>query len=392
MKFFRNFCRVFLGLVFMFSGFVKAVDPLGSQYKFTDYFLAFGWDFFIPGALAFGFILFTIEFFLGVSFLFNIRIKQLSWLMLLFMVFFTGLTLVLAITDAVTDCGCFGDAIVMTNWQTFFKNIVLMVPTLVVFFTRKKFVNRVPAFLQLLIAAAGLAVAIGIGICSLRHLPLIDFMPWKKGTVISKQVLPTPEIAEIKLIYKNKETGEMLEYTSKTLPWQDSVFFRKLEFVDQKKNILQEYKEAPIHDFIIDDQEKNPHNQDIIGNPEWQFMLVCYDLDLTSRKAFTAINPLAQACAKDSISFVCLTGSDWLKIASFKIELKTGFDFYTVDETALKSVVRSNPGLVLLRDGVVVDKWAWRDIPTYEEFKGQQPAYLEMVKQIKADSTANAKN
>jgi hypothetical protein len=375
--------------VFMFSGFVKAVDPLGSQFKFTDYFLAFGMDAFIPAAMVFGFILFALEFFLGFAFVFNIKVKQLSWLMMLFMLFFTVLTLILAITNAVSDCGCFGDAIVMTNWETFFKNLVLIVFALVVFFTRKKFVNKIHPVFQGTLAVIGLAVVLGVGIYSLRHLPLIDFMPWKKGAVISKQILPTQEIAEIKLVYKNKETGEVLEYTSKTLPWQDTVFFSKLEFVDQKKKVIQAFKDAPIHDFIIDDVDKVSHNQEIIGNPGWQFILVCYDLDITSKSEFAAINTLASACAKDSISFVGLSGSDWQKIDYFRHEVKATFEYYTVDETALKSVVRSNPGLVLLSQGVVVDKWAWRDIPTYEEFKANQAAYLELVNKVKpADAQA----
>lgn len=391
MKVIRNLCRILLGFVFMFSGFVKAVDPLGSQYKFTDYFLAFGVEFFVPAALIFGFILFTIEFVLGVAFVFNIRIKQMSWVMLLFMTFFTILTFVLALTNAVSDCGCFGDAIVLSNWATFYKNIVLMVFVLVVFFTRKKFVNKTHPLFQLIIVLLGLGISVGVGSYALRHLPPIDFMPWSKGTLISEKILPTPEIAEIKLVYKNTETGEMLEYTSKTLPWQDTVFFKKLEFVDQKKTIIQEYKDAPIHDFIIDDQDQNSHNLEIIGNPEWQFILVCYDLDEASRKAFAGINALATDCIKDSISFVCLTGSDWQKVAAFRNELKTGFEFYTVDETALKSVVRSNPGLILLRDGVVVDKWAWRDIPAYSEFKENQTDYLNLVKGVKTDSIQTAK-
>ncbi len=384
MKVVRNICRILLGLTFIFSGFVKAVDPLGSQYKFTDYFLAFGMEWMIPAALVFGFVLFTIEFALGFAFLFNIRTKQLSWLMLLFMLFFFVLTLVLAITNAVSDCGCFGDAIVMSNWETFYKNCVLMLFTLVVFFTRKKFVNKSPALLQSIIMLAGLGGVIGLGVYALMHLPPIDFMPWKKGNVISELVLPRPEIADIKLVYKHKETGETFEYTSKTLPWQDTAFFNKLEFVDQKKTIIQEYKEAPIHDFIIDDVDRQARTQEIIGNDGWQFMLVCHDLDKTERSVFPEINAFAEACAKDSISFVGLSGSDWQKIDLLRLEVKAAFEFFTVDETALKSVVRSNPGLILLKDGVVMDKWAWRDLPDYTEFKASQAEYLAELARIKA--------
>jgi uncharacterized membrane protein YphA (DoxX/SURF4 family) len=392
MKVVRNISRIILGLVFMFSGFVKAVDPMGSQFKFTDYFSALGMDFFIPAAFAFGFILFTVEFFLGVCFFFNIKVKQMSWLMMLFMLFFTILTLWLAITNKVTDCGCFGDAIVLSNWDTFYKNLILIVLALVVFFTRKKFVNNFHPGLQLGLAVIGLGFILSIAIYSVRHLPLIDFMAWKKGANISQQLLPTPEIADIKLVYKNKTTGELLEYTSKTLPWQDTNFMKTIEFVDQKKTIIQEFREAPVHDFSIDDTAKVSRNQEIIGNPSWQFLLVTYELETTQKSCFTEINALASACQKDSISFVGLTGSDWQTIDYFRHDVKATFEYFTVDKTALKSVVRSNPGLVLLYQGIVVDKWAWRDIPTWEEFKASQKEYMDYAaKRLEETKSADQK-
>lgn len=379
MKIIRNISRLLLGLVFMFSGFVKAVDPLGSQYKFEDYFIAFGVEWLIPVALTLSIVLSSLEFFLGVVFFFNIKVRKFAWLMLLFMLFFLILTFVLAITDLVTDCGCFGDAIVLSNWQTFYKNVILMLPVMIVFFTRKKFINKTAAGIQTIFALVGIAFILWTAFYSLRHLPLIDFMPWKKGVLISEQVIPTPEIAEVYLIYKHKVTGEEFEYTAKTLPYKDTLLWPNLEFVDQKKKIIQEYKDAPIHDFMIDDRDRNNHNAGIIGNHDWQFLLVCYDLDKTEVSVFDKINAFAEECAKDSVSFVGLTGSDWQKIDLFRFNIKAKFDFYAVDGTALKSVVRSNPGLILLKDGVVVDKWAWRDIPDYGEFRANQIKYLEFL-------------
>jgi triosephosphate isomerase len=168
------------------------------------------------------------------------------------------------------------------------------------------------------------------------------------------------------------------------LPWQDTAFFKKLEFVDQKKTVIQEFKEAPIHDFIIDDIDKTSHNQEIIGNPNWQFILVSYDLDETNKDAYTDLNALAKACKADSISFIGLSGSDWTKIDYFRLEIKAEFDFYTADGTALKTLVRANPGLLLLKEGIVVDKWAWRDVPTYDEFKADQADYMKFIEEVKA--------
>jgi uncharacterized membrane protein YphA (DoxX/SURF4 family) len=389
---FRNYAivvaRVLLGLVFIFSGFVKAVDPLGSMYKFDDYFEAFGMLWLQHFSLILGFLLFSLEFLLGFVFLFNVRLKFFSWLMLLFMTFFFILTFILGITNPVSDCGCFGDALILTNWETFYKNIGLMIFALIVFSARNKITNRFPMISQNGIAIIGLLIILGVGIYSYRYLPIIDFMHWNVGTQISKEVVATPEIADITLIYKNKETGEMLEYTSKTLPWKDTVFFKKLEFVDQKKKVIQEYKQAPIHDFMVDDANKVNHNLEIIGNPNFQFLLISYDLSKAEPSVFEALNAFYDACQKDTVGFAALCGSDFESMDKYGQKVNANYSFYGVDATALKSVVRSNPGLVLLKNGVVMDKWPWRCFPTYEKFKRKMPKYEKQLAEVFADSTA----
>lgn len=374
--------RVLLGLVFIFSGFVKSIDPLGSMYKFNDYFEAFGIDWLQSVSLVLGFLLFSLEFILGFSFVFNLRIKLLSWLMLLFMGFFFVLTFVLAIKNPVSDCGCFGDALILTNWETFYKNISLMIFALLVFSARNNINNRFPLVTQNGGLALGLAIILGISTYSYRYLPIIDFMPWKVGTRIADKVLDTPEIADLSLIYKNKETGEMLEYTSKTLPWQDTVFFKKLVFVEQKKKVIQEYKQAPIHDFMIDDTGRVNHNVEIINNPNYQFIIVSYDLEKAQLSVFAGLNDFYEQCKKDSVSFAALCGSDFESMAAFAEKQNASYEFYGVDATALKSVVRSNPGLVLLKNGVVLDKWAWRCLPTYKQFKAKWPKYEAKLVEI----------
>ena len=382
MKAIRAISRVLLGLVFMFSGFVKAVDPMGSMYKFQDYFIAFHIPWLTSFALFLGILLCTAEFVMGFAFVFNAKLKFFSWLMLLFMTFFLILTFVLALTNPVSDCGCFGDALILTNWQTFFKNLILIALALIIFSGRKQLKNRYPQVTQFGIIGVGLLIILWTSAYSYRHLPLIDFMPWKVGNVIAEKVLPTEEKAEISLIYKNKETGEMLEYTTKTLPWKDTTFFKKLVFVDQKKKIIQEYKPAPIHDFMIDDADKVNHNAEIIGNPKFQFILVSYDLSKTERSVFAALNSFYDQCVKDSVGFAALCGSDFQSIDYFRHDVKADYPFYAVDETALKTVVRSNPGLVLLKNGVVLDKWAWRDFPNYQDFKNKMEKYNRRLTRI----------
>ncbi|MEI6122731.1 MAG: BT_3928 family protein [Bacteroidota bacterium] len=382
MKIIRAISRVLLGLVFMFSGFVKAVDPLGSMYKFQEYFVSFHMTWLIPYALALGILLCCCEFLLGFAFVFNAKLKSFSWLMLLFMLFFLILTFILALTNPVSDCGCFGDALILTNWQTFYKNLILIALALIIFSGRKQLKNRYPNVTQYGILTMGLAIILWVSIFSLRHLPLIDFMPWKVGNVISEQVLPTEEKADITLLYKNKETGQTYEYTSKTLPWKDTTFFKKLVFVEQKKKVISPYKEAPIHDFMIDDVNKVNHNNELIGNTKFQFLLVSHDLSEVEKSVFVSLNSFYAQCVKDSVGFVALCGSDFVSIDYFRHDVQADYPFFAVDETALKTVVRSNPGLVLLKNGVVLDKWAWRDFPTYEKFKDKIATYDQYLAKI----------
>jgi uncharacterized membrane protein YphA (DoxX/SURF4 family) len=379
--------RVLLGLVFIFSGFVKAVDPLGSVYKFNEYFESFHMVWMQPLSLTLGFVLFGLEFLLGFAFLFNVRLKIFSWLMLLFMTFFFILTFILGITNPVSDCGCFGDALILSNWETFYKNIALMIFALMIFSSRRSLTNRFPLITQNGILGIGIFIILSVSVYSYRYLPIIDFMPWAIGNKISEKLVAQEEKADITLIYKNKETGEMKEYTSKTLPWQDTIFFKKLEFVNQKKKIIQEYKSAPIHDFMVDDANKVNHNAEIIANPKYQFLLVSYDLSHAKTSVFAGLNTFYDECVKDSVGFAALCGSDFASMDNFGVKYNANYSFYGVDATALKSVVRSNPGLVLLKNGVVLDKWAWRCFPTYEKFKSHIPKYEKQLAEILARNT-----
>lgn len=369
MKSIRIFSRVFLGIVFIFSGFVKAVDPWGSAYKFQDYFMAFHMEWANVLALPLGVLLSLAEFVIGVGLLFGTRMRLFSWAVTIFMSFFLFLTLILAIDNPVSDCGCFGDAIKLSNWETFYKNLVLMVFTLVVFFYRNKFREPYSKSGQVLIIGLGILTLLGTSVYSYRHLPLLDFRPWKEGNKIADFVVPTPEISEIYLIYKNTETGEEMEYTSETLPWQDSVLMSKLEFVEQRKNVIQEYVEAPIHDFEINDEEHNNLTDMVINNPDYQFLLIVSSVEKADKEAFEDANRIAEAMDEEGVSFVALCGSTFEKMDLFRYNVGANYYWYNVDETALKTIIRSNPGLVLLKDGVVLGKWHYNDFPDPEDLK-----------------------
>jgi uncharacterized membrane protein YphA (DoxX/SURF4 family) len=358
------------GLVFVFSGFVKAIDPLGSTYKFQDYFLSFGMEGLFPFALPLAIMLSTLEFLIGVNTLLGIKMKATAWGGLLFMLFFTPLTLYVALFNPVPDCGCFGDALVISNWETFYKNIVFLAAAILIFIYRKKikpfWSERKDWYLSGVVALLGVLISV----YCLRNLPLIDFRPWKVGNNVLELMTPEPEEADIYLIFENEQTGETKEYPATDYPWDDEEWNKVWKFKDQRREITKPYVPAPIDGFSIHDEYGDDYSEIYIGNPDYQFLLVVYDLEGANTKAFERkINPLATAAEADGHSFIALTGTPYDNIDSFRHTHQTPFRFYNADGTMLKTIIRSNPGLVLMKDGVVLAKWAHRNIPDYETIK-----------------------
>jgi len=350
---------IIIGIVFIYSGFVKAVDPWGSMFKFQDYFEAFHMDFFNPFALYLGIVLSAFEFLLGVSLLFKINIRLSSFFVMLFMVFFTILTFYLALANPVADCGCFGDAIILTNWQTFYKNIILMVFTMLAFLNR----NIIKSFINLLfrkvIIIIGLIAVFGVSIYALYHLPIIDFREWKVGNSMISNASETL----VYLTYQNKQTGEEAEMLSNELPWQDTVWMANWKYKEQRYEEIGEAdgSELKMTDEYGDDAKIHEHG--------YQFIVVSYYLEKTNETAFDKINKLNEKAEVEDISFIGVSGSVPDFINSFRQKHNILFPVHNADEIALKTVIRSNPGLLLLKDGVIIEKWGHRDIPNFEEIK-----------------------
>lgn len=372
MKIFALISRFLIGALFVFSGFVKAVDPWGSQFKFEDYFIAFGMDFMIPFALILGILLSTAEFLIGVAMIFGIKPKLSAWSALLFMALFTPLTMYLAITDDVSDCGCFGDALVLTNWETFYKNLVILVFVVIVFLYRKKFKHWMSCKLEWIPVIVFTLGILWVSIHGLRHLPLIDFRPWKLGN----SMLKDPSVKDkYFVIYKDKQTGQTKEYPADDFPWEDSVWVANNEFVDQRI----EAAPRPNNMILIMDADGNDLSDSITQNAGFQFMLISYYVEVADKSKFKDIATLAIKAQENGVGFVGITGSTPAETEVFRHELQLAFPFYYADEITLKTVIRSNPGLVLLKNGTVIGLWAWRDIPTYEEidFTELESKYLK---------------
>ncbi len=371
----KHISRILLGLTFIFSGFVKGIDPWGSAYKFTDYFNAFQMPWLTGLAFALGILLAAVEFFLGVAMVFNFFIRITSWLMLAFMVFFTGLTFVLALTNPVTDCGCFGDALIITNWQTFYKNIVLLALAIIVFRQRKNFGGKNGPVLSMAMTGMTMVVYFYLVSYSYNHLPIIDFSPYKVGVNIP-EAMKIPEgapkdIYENSLVYKNLKTGEEKEFPETNYPWQDTLNWKFVKMGEQK--LIQKGYQPPIHDFRIETPEGEDIKDFFLYEERGTFIVVASNLQKSNKKGLSMIAQFATEAKRKGYKIIALTASSPDTFDAIKNETGAQFDFFNTDEITLKTIVRSNPGMILIKKGTIIGKYHFNDIPKPEELEDQIP-------------------
>jgi hypothetical protein len=364
MKILRLICRIIAGFVFMFSGFVKAIDPLGSAYKFHDYFAAFHLDFLQFLCLPLSIFLCTAEFLTGFSVLSGFRQKTGTWGLLILMVFFTPLTLILAVTNPVTDCGCFGDAIHLTNWQTFGKNILLFIIALVLFTSRKNIRIIFNPVIEWSVITGVVILFIGFSLLNYKYLPAIDFLPYKTGTNIPEK-MKIPEGAqadEYRSTFIYEKQGKRSEFTLKDYPANDTTW----KFVDQKSVLVKKGYEPPIHDFSITTLGNENITEKVLTDDKYSLLMI------SKKLAQSDINHLKEGfdvgtyCLNNGLNFYIMTSSGADEISNYRNRLI----FCLTDETTLKTMMRSNPGYILLKNGTVIGKWSWANLPAKEWFSG----------------------
>ena len=370
MKLVKNLCRIIVGIVFIYSGFVKGIDPLGSDYKFTDYFNAFGMGWMNATTLFFSFALSLTEFLIGIALLFNLWVSRLAWGSLLFMAFFTPLTLVLALANPVNDCGCFGDAMVLTNWQTFWKNIILLLLTIMVFVYRREYKSSLPLMGQFSFLALAGAGMLCLSIYCYRHLPVLDFRPYAVGKNITKE-MRLPEGAEtnqykVTLKYRNKQTGEIRSFTEKNYPWQDTLNW---EYESSSEQLVKKGYITPIHDLVIEHPTFGNITDEILEDNNHTLLAVAYDLNQSDTQCQPVINRLAEYAREKGFRFYGLTSSTEQDIETYKKQHHVPYEFCTADEIQLKTMIRSNPGVIILREGTILGKWAGKDVPDVKELQ-----------------------
>ena len=370
MRLVKNLCRIIVGIVFIYSGFVKGIDPLGSDYKFTDYFNAFGMGWMNATTLFFSFALSLVEFLIGIALLFNLWVSRMAWGSLLFMAFFTPLTLVLALTNPVSDCGCFGDAMILTNWQTFWKNIILLLLAIMIFLYRKEYKSSLPLVGQFSFLALAGAGMLCLSVYCYRHLPVLDFRPYAVGKNITEGMrLPEgtePDQYEVTLKYKNKQTGEVLSFTEENYPWQDTLNW---EYESSSERLVKKGYITPIHDLIIEHPTLGNITEEILEDDNHTILAVAYNLTQSDMQYQPAINRLAEYAQEKGIRFYGLTSSSERDIETYKKRYHVPYEFCTADEIQLKTMIRSNPGVIILREGTILDKWAGKDVPDVKELQ-----------------------
>ena len=362
-------CRFVLAVVFIFSGFVKAIDPLGTQYKIQDYFDAIGWAGIFPDNIPFlaSVLLGMLEFCLGIYLFFGIRRIIAPRAVVAVMVVMTPLTFWLALDNPVSDCGCFGDAVVLTNWETFGKNVVLLVMSLVVLKWRKRIFPLATTRFDWLIALYGFLYILCVTIYCYRHLPVFDFRPYYVGADI-RQGMEIPEgvePTELETRFVLQKDGVEKEFTLDNYP--DSTW----TFVDSRMVVKKQGYEPPIHDFsMIRYEDGEDITEQVLADEGYTFLLVAHQLGLTNESRIDLINELYDYCLEYGYAFYCLTSSSDEDIFKWQEDTGAEYPFCLMDNTTLRTMVRSNPGLILLKKGEVVRKWSVVDIPNEYELPG----------------------
>jgi uncharacterized membrane protein YphA (DoxX/SURF4 family) len=368
--------RILVGLVFIFSGFVKAVDPLGSTYKFIDYFHAFNMPWLEPAAFPLSIALSGLEFLIGVCFLLFIQNKWATWGALLFMVFFTPLTLWLALNNPVHDCGCFGDAIILTNWQTFYKNIFISALVIISFIYKNSLTGWLKLKTEWLITAIIAILITSFSWYNYQHLPVMDFRPYKIGTHIpDKMIIPEGAPANVYVQYftlHDTLSGKQISiesklYVSDSTYWGKSTTWKFISTTEPK--LIKEGYQPPIRDFSIVSLSGVDITQPVLSDTGYYFVLVAYDLKKSKTKYQSKINTLYNQAVADNHKFICLTSVTRNEIEQFKTTNKATYDFYLTDPITLKTIIRANPGLAILHEGTILAKWHSNDIPDYKKIK-----------------------
>lgn len=354
-----QFSRVFVGLLFIISGLIKLNDPVGFSYKLGEYFgeTVLNLPFFVPYSLALAVFIVIFETVLGFMLLIGFKPKFTIWSLLLMIVFFTFLTFYSAYFNKVTDCGCFGDALKLTPWQSFTKDVILLFFILILFLNIKLVKPLFNANFRNALVSLTIVLCGFMGYWVLNHLPLKDFRAYKVGTNIQKG-MEIPEGAPktvVEMIFVYKVNGVNKNFTEKDL----MNLPEGATFVDRIDRIVSEGYKPPIHDFVME-KDGSDYKDELLQEPKL-LMFVTYDLSKSDKKGMQILENLNQKAKAKGYKVIAMTASPEGEIEKAKKEFGYTFDFYFCDGTALKTIERANPSIVLLKKGTIIQKVHYND-------------------------------
>ena len=383
LKMIVNLCRIIVAVTFIFSGFVKAIDPIGTQYKLQDYLGAIGMAGILPNwtLLAVAVFLAAIEFCIGIFLLFAIQRRLISKLTVAFMAFMTMVTVWTVVADPVKDCGCFGDALHLTNTETLIKNIVLLVCSLAIMYrplAMFRFVSKSNQWIVTNYTIVFILVSSGL---SLYYLPIFDFRPYHIGVNIPRgmEIPKGAKLPQFKTTFIMEKNGQRKEFTLDNYP--DASW----KFIDSKTVQTSEGYIPPIHDFSITDNKTGLDlTNSVLSHKGYTFLLIAPHLETADDSNFGDIDRLYEYAQSYDIPFYCLTASTTKAIKRWVDLTGAEYSFCITDEAVLKTIIRSNPGLLLLKDGTIINKWSHNNLPN--EAKLSRPISQSSLGKMPKDS------
>ncbi|WP_187264029.1 BT_3928 family protein [Pontibacter beigongshangensis] len=358
MKLLSKFCWLFVGVLFIFSGLIKINDPVGTAIKLEEYFEVFAEDIasffhvFKPYALFLSIFLSALEIVLGVALLVRWKLKEVLLVLLALTVFFSFLTFYSAYFNKVTDCGCFGDAIVLTPWQSFTKDIVLLVMILVLLFTQRYLRPLTNFTTGAVVVSFTALLSVGLGWYAYEHLPFVDFRAYKVGSHIPSLMKPS---APLRYKYVMLKDGEELEFEE--YPMDEQYKFKEMVAINPEDG-------PKITDFNVWNDEGD-HTQEVLTGKK--LLIVVQNVPKTNRDSFGEINRLVAAAEQQGITPLVLTSAGRQEFEEFRHDVSLAAPYYFGDGTVLKTMIRSNPGIMLLQDGTVKGMWHYNDTPEIGE-------------------------
>lgn len=373
LKYITEIFRVIVGFTFLFSGFVKSVDPFGFAYKIQDYLIAFDLVSLFPLALPAAIVLVVAELLVGILLLIGVYRKFSTVVVTIFMAVFLPMTLWIAIYNPVEDCGCFGDALIISNWDTFYKNVVLFIGALVLLKNNKLITPLFSSRTALLATIFSVIFGFSFAIYNTVKLPVIDFRPYHIGANIAEQMEVDPDNADItENVFIYSKNGEEQEFTEENYPWDDSTWV----YVDMQTRLIKQGEKPKIQDFHInlytydadfEDLVTEDITDDVLAHEGYTFLMTSYFVEDASMKHLQKFYDADRYAKQNNINFYLLTSS--LTEDMMKWNNVNGFSFVyaEADERVLKTMNRSNPGLMLLHNGVVVNKWDDSDVPDFTQ-------------------------